>query len=545
MRNFVMMCCLAAAAAGFASAPEPMHPAMGSSPFQAKRYPAPPLRATGAVAEVLVELPATFIPRSEDATGRERVGIVRPFPDAVAIRGEQMAKRGGTWHWSATFRAIGADRVRLQLRDVVAEAPLTAWVYGESGDVSGFELGAEEWTPSVAGDSITLEVESARQASFAVTSIGELFPPTTEATECLFDASCAGGISETRTAYALLVFASGGSFYSCTGSLIIDRQDTFTPYLLTANHCISTASEAASLEAYWDYQTSFCHGPAPALSSVPRVHGATVLATSPQSDVTLLRLAFSPSGTHWYLGWHPSSVAAGTVVKRVSHAMGLAQVYSETIVDPSSGLSCVALPRPSFQYESQAFGGTAGGSSGAPSYIGDGLIVGQLYGACGTDLSNPCSLLNHAVDGSFAASYPLLQPYLDPTAQPQTCVPNATTACLLNNRFRATVRYRGAFDNQPADTQASVKPVTGFGSATSETVFFYFNSANNIEMLVKMLDQGNTTTGGQQTIAVLYGSATPLRIELTITDMRTGAVKNYTSPFAAMTGGTDFLAFVK
>jgi hypothetical protein len=125
------------------------------------------------------------------------------------------------------------------------------------------------------------------------------------------------------------------------------------------------------------------------------------------------------------------------------------------------------------------------------------------------------------------------------------CVADARTACLLNGRFQARVRYRGAFDNAAADTDALVKPVTGFGSATSETVFFYFNSANNIEMLLKMLDQGNTTTGGQQTIAVLYGSATPLRIELTITDTKTNAVKTYTSPFGAMTGTTDFLAFVK
>lgn len=126
-----------------------------------------------------------------------------------------------------------------------------------------------------------------------------------------------------------------------------------------------------------------------------------------------------------------------------------------------------------------------------------------------------------------------------------SCVSDATTACLLNNRYRATLRFRNAFDDNEPDTNASVKPVTGFGSATFETVFFYFNSANNIEVMLKMLDQGNTNGSGQPTIAVLYGSATPLRITLSIHDTKTGAVRTYASFFGFMAGQTDFTAFVK
>jgi hypothetical protein len=126
-----------------------------------------------------------------------------------------------------------------------------------------------------------------------------------------------------------------------------------------------------------------------------------------------------------------------------------------------------------------------------------------------------------------------------------TCHADSRTACLLNNRFKATVRFRGAFDNAPADTDASLKPVTGFADPSYETAFFYFNSSNNIEMLLKMLDQGNTDSSGHPTIAVLFGSATPLRTELTITDTKTGLVKKYTSQFGSQAGTTDFTAFVK
>lgn len=129
--------------------------------------------------------------------------------------------------------------------------------------------------------------------------------------------------------------------------------------------------------------------------------------------------------------------------------------------------------------------------------------------------------------------------------QPTVCTVDATTACLLNGRFRATLRYRNGFDSQPADTDALLKPVTGFGSATYETVFFYFNDPNNIEVLVKMLDQGNVDPQGNPTIAVLFGTATPLHVELTITDTTNGQQKVYTSPFPSMRGGTDFTAFRK
>lgn len=125
------------------------------------------------------------------------------------------------------------------------------------------------------------------------------------------------------------------------------------------------------------------------------------------------------------------------------------------------------------------------------------------------------------------------------------CSSNATTACLLNGRFRTTVRFRNAFNNQPANADALRKPVTGFANSNFETAFFYFNNPDNIEVLVKVLDQGNTNPAGEPTIAVLFGSATPLRVELSITDTQTGTVKTYLSPFNSHKGGTDFRAFVK
>jgi len=146
---------------------------------------------------------------------------------------------------------------------------------------------------------------------------------------------------------------------------------------------------------------------------------------------------------------------------------------------------------------------------------------------------------------SPSSGFPNTGPYTLSVAFDGGCVPSTTTACLLNGRYSARVRYRSAFDNNAVDATASVKNVSSFGTATSQTVFFYFNNENNIELMLKMLDQGNTNNQGQQTMAVLYGTATPLRIELTITDTKTSAVKTYVSDFGKMGGGTDFTAFIK
>jgi hypothetical protein len=58
-------------------------------------------------------------------------------------------------------------------------------------------------------------------------------------------------------------------------------------------------------------------------------------------------------------------------------------------------------------------GATLGGSSGSPVVNADGVVVGQLSGACGTNLKDDCDSVNNAtVDGAFAAYYPQVAPWL-------------------------------------------------------------------------------------------------------------------------------------
>jgi lysyl endopeptidase len=529
--------------------------------------------------------------RSDDGVGGPRalkVGISRELPRLVGfdqlpaslqpgsstlLRGGLLENSGGNYIWTAGFRSPGAGAVRLHLEaDLPAGARM--YVYSGSGEVHG-PYGIEQftdgtlWTNTIYDDEIFLEVQllnirsGARLRVLSLVHIEhESFAPThaslaPSGTECFIDATCVSsseftGINDAIRAIAQLVYQKGGDTFVCSGGLLNNTRQDFTPYFLTANHCFDSAASAASLEATWMYRTANCVDPniRPNRQLFPRTLGSTIMTTAASSDFTLVRLNSNPPSGSVFLGWDAQTnvaSAAGTQLFRIHHPQGVVQYYARHSVNTTSG-TCQNSPRSHFIYSTDTQGGTAGGSSGSPVLLADLRVVGQLFGSCGSNLDDDCDRINNrTVDGALRASFPQLAPFLSPGSggTPAPCVPSATTACMLNNRFQVQVRYRGAFDNNPADTNALKKSVTGFSNPNYETAFFYFNSENNIEMLVKLLDQGNTDGQGRPTIAVLFGSATPLRVELTITDTVSGAVKSYRSDFGQMRGTTDFTAFVK
>ena len=62
-----------------------------------------------------------------------------------------------------------------------------------------------------------------------------------------------------------------------------------------------------------------------------------------------------------------------------------------------------------------------GGSSGSPVVNGNGQIVGQLSGGCGTNVNDECDNVNNAtVDGAFASYYSQIAGLLGAACVPST-----------------------------------------------------------------------------------------------------------------------------
>jgi hypothetical protein len=101
--------------------------------------------------------------------------------------------------------------------------------------------------------------------------------------------------------------------YGCTANLVNNTAEDLSPYLLTAGHCVLNDEEAATLVAYWNYQSPTCSDPAGGNLSQNQ-SGASFIASwhegdhelnSGGSDFTLVRLDQQPQPSFnvYYSGW--------------------------------------------------------------------------------------------------------------------------------------------------------------------------------------------------------------------------------------------------
>jgi hypothetical protein len=445
----------------------------------------------------------------------------------------------GKLAWGGKVRVASAYRLRLHLAAAVLPSGARLWVHGAGRGSAPFgtELGSPDgglWTPSVPGEELSLDVELPVAAlaggarwGFTVDKVVELIEvgsvtraTAKDDTSCNLDASCESSANfpaydQARHAVALIEFLDSGFAGQCTGQLLNDAKSDSVPYMLTANHCISTPAGARSIEAFWDYVTPSCNAPMPDLGGQPVSNGATLLATASadnSSDYTLMRLNNIPGGRA-FLGWSAGAVPDGTLLYRLSHPLGQTQNYNVTRVDSNTTQCAPQLP-PNFIYSDLVTGGTFGGSSGSAAMLANGAVVGQLYGGCGSN--DDCSPQQFTMDGAFAHSFPALAPFLSGSGgpPPNRCVPDSSTLCLLGRRFLVQVAWSNQFDGS-----------SGIGGAlvgTDTTGYFYFTDPSNFELIVKILNFGSV-------IKVFYAELTDLHFTITVTDVESGNVKTYSN----------------
>lgn len=421
----------------------------------------------------------------EPGDGRLRVGTALAigravqFAAAEAGPGDRTAAQGilrmdaagGTWE--TEIESPQASALRLQFVDMALAPGVELYVYNDAGQVAGPYLGqgpaggGEFWSDSVFGDRVRVHLRAPSPAALSASRftlahamhfgsryrIAEAMRrqydvgPSPEGgfcgapvPTCALDAMCAldsnAGLSNAVKAVAHLQFVRGGSAYICTGTLLNSvfagaeagaGGDGKPPYLLTANHCISSQSSASSLEAFFHYHTLDCFGTC-AWSRV-QVSGATLLSTGAapsRPDFTLLQLSPLPAGSGVVrLGWTTETPQEGWYLLHLSHPEGspLAYSFRRLRLGNAAVPHCTEAPEPGFLYSGlatqsgEAAGAVASGSSGSAALIltddyTDVQVVGQLYGHCpsGGDVCDPNA--DATVDGAFRATFPYVQRFL-------------------------------------------------------------------------------------------------------------------------------------
>lgn len=107
------------------------------------------------------------------------------------------------------------------------------------------------------------------------------------------------------------------------------------------------------------------------------------------------------------------------------------------------------------------------------------------------------------------------------------CNPDATTLCIDDTAGDRRFQVRASFSTSQGGGQSGSGHAVGLSTlGVNQGGLFWFFSANNPELLVKVLDG----CGANSRHWVFASAGTNVGVTLTVTDTKTGAVKVYTNP---------------
>ncbi len=220
--------------------------------------------------------------------------------------------------------------------------------------------------------------------------------PGVDAGSCNIDVNCPLGDAWQDEKRGEVMTLVNGSRH-CSASLIASTGGECRSYLLTANHCHSTQSQASTVSLMFNFERPAC-GSGTAPTDQVLEGGATLRATWSGSDFTLLEMNSEiPAAYQAYFNGWSRSPTPGTESWGIHHPSNDEKKISfneDPLVD---GVS----QGPNFWRVTQwEQGTTEGGSSGSPLFDQNHRIVGQLYGGTAS-----CSSITWDEYGKVAVSW--------------------------------------------------------------------------------------------------------------------------------------------
>lgn len=266
-------------------------------------------------------------------------------PDAVGIR---LAVDVQSLPDGAVLRFYGDEEGGVV--EVTTEEAASWRAANEAAGLNG-ETARLVWSQTVDGSAATLEVELPADADpdgvvLAVPKLSHQILTLQKAIEkdfsdmgnsgsCNLNVTCeAESLDDESRSVAKMMFNRGSEVYLCTGTLINDASSSGSPNFITANHCVKTQEEAASLETQWFFRAWKCSTPETVVISgkgktVNLVGGSELLFTNATYDTTLLKLNKKPPSGAVYAGsYFGESLQKIDGVLGIHHPSGDLQKYS-------------------------------------------------------------------------------------------------------------------------------------------------------------------------------------------------------------------------
>jgi hypothetical protein len=364
-----------------------------------------------------------------------QIGVSRPV-DSGQINWSAVQLPGARRIWRAVIESPGALQVRVHISGFSAGSG-RLWVYGGGDEFLGpySEKGpldsGEFWSGTVKGPRAVLEYEGAAKPLFRLDALSHAWvnvtgPSGAGPASCELDAACYSPYLQYIPGTFLYLFvADSGGLYQCSAAMVHTKAHTGEPYWLTANHCISTESEAQSVEAHFADYAPACNYPVP-----PQGYGVAryphFLVGAPESggDYSLLRFP-EDTGTA-YFDLATTEPAVGESLTGIHYPRGSFAHIAFGVRDPDQDVNVQGTTAPAAEYYQVEMrqGILEPGSSGSPLLNAKGEIVGVASAAPSAPTPEAmCSIRPFvAVYGRVSQGMSLLAPYLVGDAAPQFTV---------------------------------------------------------------------------------------------------------------------------
>jgi hypothetical protein len=213
--------------------------------------------------------------------------------------------------------------------------------------------------------------------------------------DCMIDVNCQEGSGWQKEKRSVVRIFTTRQY--CTGVLVNNTSYDGTPYILTAEHCISSQGYADQTVFLFNYESPSCFGGDGDVGQ--SIAGGELLATGDSIDFSLIRLSLTPPAEYdpFYAGWdHRGDQNTASVT--IHHPWGDVKKITRDDQPPSVPSKPSDVPYTDLDdYHYFSFwwiknwemGSTQGGSSGSPLFNGSGRLIGLLSGGvarCGDSI---------------------------------------------------------------------------------------------------------------------------------------------------------------